>query len=144
MTTPVHDSFPRFFVSELFPKIRAWLHKTAPEYKTFSIISPKVKLCDVGVTHKAPDAGIKVALVGQGTRFPQMAVEVGYPQTEEGLLEAARAWLHGSSGHVQSVLIVKFEAPQHPERWEDWTGWLQVFVRSTRGPYVFSCSILSR
>ena len=63
MTTTIHDSFPRYFLCELFPEVEAWLHDTVPDCKMFLIGSPKVGLRDVGVAHKAPDAGIKVALV---------------------------------------------------------------------------------
>jgi hypothetical protein len=37
-----------------------WLLETTPDYKTFLIGLPKVKLCNVGIAHKAPDAGIGV------------------------------------------------------------------------------------
>ena len=134
MSSSIHDSFSRYFCWNLSLQIHDWLSPILYEHKISIILTPIIRLLDVSIARKVPDAGLKVTKRGDVCTWPQMAIEVGYSEMERELCDDAWNWLYGSSNHVQSVLVVKFEKPVDPNtfgNWKQWTGWLEIHARSS-------------
>jgi hypothetical protein len=136
MTSPVHDAVPSFFTSSLFNEIHNWLNEVAPECTIRPSVNAKVPLDGVSIPAKVPDAAVRVEPDGMQLRCPQMVIEVGYSQTIASLRRDAENWLAGSSGECRSVVVVKFHKPKSIDfgNWEKWTGWMEIWVRSTTEP----------
>jgi len=71
---------------------------------------------------KTPDAGI----YPRGRKWPSIALEAGYSESSEELIEDTKLLLEGSEGRIGLVIIVKVE-PLKPNEREIQNGFIQVY-----------------
>jgi hypothetical protein len=131
MTTPIHDSFVRYFSQILANNIDSWVQTIRPDHRARIVVNSRFALDGQPTREKVPDAGLKVNRVGDANVYPRLVVEVGYSESEAELKDDAWDWLCRSSGEVQSVMLVKFRAPD-PAKMQsprNWRAWIDIWAR---------------
>lgn len=142
MTTPIHNSFIRYFCQILANEIDDWIQVVQPGYRARIVVNTKFRLTGLPAESKTPDAGIKIFRVGEADLYPRMVVEVGYSESEAELKNDAWDWLRRSSNCVQTVIVVKFSTRrgvemQSPDNWE---AWFELWARSQENKCAFFVS----
>lgn len=142
MTTPIHDSFIRYFCQTLANEIDDWIQVVRPGYRARIVINTKYRLTGIPAESKTPDAGIKIFRAGEADLYPRMVVEVGYSESEAELKNDAWDWLRRSANCVQTVVIVKFCPPRGVETQSpaNWQAWLEIWARNPENKSVFFLS----
>jgi hypothetical protein len=143
MPSAVHESFPSYFATEMYPEIRTWISKKLPNFRTRFSLSVRKKLLS-GVPpitiSKEPDAGIHVwgPSMGEfGSGYPSLVVEVGYGEGWPKLKRDSYGWLSGSSRKVRTVILVKFHKPK--ANFGDATKWRGYLEIQRLSKYFDSC-----